>query len=255
MPIPDYQAVMLPLLRLVSSEGKIHLREAINLISNEFNLTESERNELLPSGTSRIIDNRVGWARTYLKKAGLMAYPQRGFVEITDKGRQVLAENPSVVNVKFLKQFPEFVAFQTVNRKANDENSISRHTLDTNGTPEEVLEGSFQELKDQLLDDVLDKVKSCSPQFFESLVVDTLVKMGYGGSRKDAGRAIGQSGDEGIDGIINEDRLGLDVIYVQAKRWEGECESSRNSEVCRGPPRQESEEGSFYHNVRLYVRS
>lgn len=221
MPIPDYQTVMLPLLRLVGQRKTITVREAIELLTEEFKLTKEERSALLPSGKQEIIVNRVGWARTYMKKAGLLSSPARGMIEITERGKQVLAENPKIINVVYLSKFPEFETFRAIENQKK-ENSFQPLVSDTStSTPEELLEQSYQELKTSLFDDIIQKVKSCSPQFFEKLVVDTIVKMGYGGSRNEAGKAIGQSGDEGIDGIINEDRLGLDVIYLQAKRWEG----------------------------------
>lgn len=221
MSIPDFQSIMLPLLNIVSAEGPLRTRDAIGKISSHFQLSESEVAELLPSGNQRIIENRVGWARTYLKKAGLLVYPQRGLLEVTERGKKVLENPPDMINIRFLRQFPEFVEFQTVSGTSDDNESSPEMTNTANsGTPEEVLEASYLSLKRQLLDDILEKIKSCSPAFFENIVVDVLVKMGYGGSRKDAGQAIGQSGDEGIDGIINEDRLGLDVIYIQAKRWQ-----------------------------------
>lgn len=221
MSIPDYQTVMLPLLRLVGQQNPISVRDAIEKISIEFKLTKEERSALLPSGKQEIIVNRVGWARTYMKKAGLLSSPARGMIEITDRGKQVLSEKPTLINVAYLSKFPEFEAFRAIEHDKEDDKSRTSVSVDSNGTPEELLEQSYQELKTALLDDIIQRVKSCSPQFFEKLVVDTVVKMGYGGSRKEAGKAIGQSGDEGIDGIINEDRLGLDVIYLQAKRWEG----------------------------------
>lgn len=221
MPIPDYQAVMLPLLKLVAKQDNLTLRDAVEYISVEFKLSHNDRSALLPSGNQEIIVNRVGWARTYLKKAGLILIPARGLSSITERGKKVLAKKPKKIDVRFLMQFPEFQEFR--NAKSIKETKDSQLVMgtDAKGTPEELLEASYLELKSSLLDDVLQKVKSCSPQFFEKLVVDTIVKMGYGGSRKEAGKAVGQSGDEGIDGIINEDRLGLDVIYLQAKRWEG----------------------------------
>lgn len=220
MSIPDYQSIMLPLLRLAGKQSTISVRDAIEYISDEFKLTKDERSSLLPSGKQEIIVNRVGWARTYMKKAGLLSSPARGMIEITERGKQVLAEKPQTINVAYLSKFPEFEAFRAI-QSEKDEDSNSSIVTSESGTPEEQLEQSYQELKKSLLDDIIQRVKSCSPQFFEKLVVDTIVKMGYGGSRKEAGKAIGQSGDEGIDGIINEDRLGLDVIYLQAKRWEG----------------------------------
>lgn len=221
MPIPDYQAVMLPLLKLVAKQDNLTLRDAVEHISVEFKLSHNDRSALLPSGNQEIIVNRVGWARTYLKKAGLILIPARGLSSITERGKKVLSKKPKKVDVAFLMQFPEFQEFR--NSKSVKEAKESRQVMgtDAKGTPEELLEASYLELKSSLLYDILQKVKSCSPQFFEKLVVDTIVKMGYGGSRKEAGKAVGQTGDEGIDGIINEDRLGLDVIYLQAKRWEG----------------------------------
>jgi restriction system protein len=223
MAIPDYQTVMLPLLKIAEAKSPISVKAAIDLISEEFRLTPEERATLLPSGKQEIIVNRVGWARTYMKKAGLLSSPQRGVMAITDRGKQVLAEKPATINVAFLSRFPEFEEFRSVEHSKENGTDSKKPVVvaaDTS-TPEELLEDSYQELKASLLDELLDKVKSCTPQFFERLVVDTIVRMGYGGSRKEAGKAIGQSGDEGIDGIINEDRLGLDVIYLQAKRWEG----------------------------------
>lgn len=221
MPIPDYQTVMLPLLRLTGQRHTISVREAIEILTEEFKLTKEERSALLPSGKQEIIVNRVGWARTYMKKAGLLASPARGMIEITERGKQVLAEKPKIINVAYLSKFTEFEAFRKIENQKEGNSSQPSSSDFSAGTPEELLEQSYQELKTSLLDEIIQKVKSCSPQFFEKLVVDTVVKMGYGGSRKEAGKAIGQSGDEGIDGIINEDRLGLDVIYLQAKRWEG----------------------------------
>ncbi len=221
MPIPDYQTVMLPLLRLTGQRNSISVREAIEVLTEEFKLTKEERSALLPSGKQEIIVNRVGWARTYMKKAGLLASPARGMIEITERGKQVLAEKPKIINVAYLSKFPEFEVFREIENQKEGILPQTSVSDSSTSTPEELLEQSYQELKTSLLDEIIQKVKSCSPQFFEKLVVDTIVKMGYGGSRKEAGKAIGQSGDEGIDGIINEDRLGLDVIYLQAKRWEG----------------------------------
>lgn len=219
MPIPDYQTIMLPLLRVIDSKKSVTTKDAVTAVAREFNLTEQEMEQLLPSGNQEIIVNRVGWARTYMKKAGLISSPRRGILEITERGKKVLAENPPRIDVNFLMQFSEFQEFRKINHNS-DINEKVEASQNENQTPEESLEESYQTLKDALLDEILEKVKSCTPKFFERLVVDTIVKMGYGGSRKEAGKAIGQSGDEGIDGIINEDRLGLDVIYLQAKRWE-----------------------------------
>lgn len=220
MAIPDYQTLMLPLLKFVSENGKTTLKESVDHLSSLFKLTPEERTTLLASGNQEIIVNRTGWARTYLKKAGLLDSPQRGIFEITQRGRSLLQEKPQHIDVKLLKRYPEFLEFQRPS-SGEDARSLNVENQNPEETPEELLLGSFQELKRALLDDIIEKIKSCSPAFFERLVVDVLVRMGYGGSRAEAGKAIGQSGDEGIDGIISEDKLGLDVIYIQAKRWEG----------------------------------
>lgn len=220
MTIPDYQAMMLPLLELVADGQEHSLRSAIEAIAQHFHLNPSERQQLLPSGKQPILDNRVGWARTYLKKAGLVAYSRRGYFQITDLGQGVLAQGPPVINNQFLEQFDSFVAFKTKASPSEADCAPGDH-LSPNQTPEEILEAGFQQIQEDLILEVLDKIKASSPSFFEHLVVDLLLAMGYGGSRKEAGQVLGKSGDGGIDGIINEDRLGLDVIYIQAKRWEG----------------------------------
>lgn len=219
MPIPDFQSAMLPVLRL-AQDGKDHtLREAVEAIAVEFKATEEERNELLPSGRQRRLHNRVGWAKTYLQKAGLVAPNGRGRFRITSRGKEVLQRRPNRIDMKFLEQFPEYNAFAALRHDAAEAEPSAPELPSTTETPEELLEESYQELRRRLADELLDRIKACDPQFFEKLVVDLLVTMGYGGSRKDAGLAVGQSGDEGIDGIIKEDRLGLDVVYIQAKRW------------------------------------
>lgn len=218
MAIPDYQNIMLPLLKLASDKKEHSMREAIEFLASFFKVSKTELQELLPSGQQRIFDNRVGWARTYLKKAGLLDSPKRGFFIITDKGLSVLKSNLQKITVEFLRQYPEFVEFQTIKKGSKE---IEDGEISVQQTPEESLEYGYQKLRQALSQDLLDKIKSCSAVFFEKLVVELLVKMGYGGSRQDAGQAIGKSGDEGIDGIIKEDKLGLDLIYIQAKKWEG----------------------------------
>jgi len=217
MPIPDYQSMMLPLLKFAGDKKEHSIREAIEHIANIFNLSEEERREVLPSGQQYIIDNRVGWARTYLKKAGLLESTKRSYFKITDLGLEVLQKNPKEINVKFLEQFPQFIEFRNL-RKEKDEDEREEENLTQ--TPQELLEYGYQRIKKDLASELLNFVKKSSPRFFEKLVVNLLIKMGYGGSLKDAGEAIGQSGDGGIDGIIKEDKLGLDIIYIQAKRWE-----------------------------------
>ena len=219
MAIPDYQSIMLPLLRLAADQQEHALRETIDALADEFNLTNEDRNELLPSGRQATFHNRVGWARTYLKKAGLLKSTRRGYYQITERGLSVLAEKPTAISAKFLKQFPEFQEFQSASKKAVPDNGPEEEE-ESKQTPEEILEQAVQSLNDSLASDLVQTIKDCSPSFFEQLVVDLLVTMGYGGTRKDAGQTVGRSGDGGIDGIIKEDRLGLDVIYIQAKRWE-----------------------------------
>jgi restriction system protein len=216
--IPDYQTLMLPLMRLAEDGEEHPMRDAFEVIAVQFRLTEEQLRELLPSGRQTTFENRVGWAKTYLKKAGLLDSPRRGYFQITQRGRHVLSQDPTRIDKQFLMQYPEFVAFQHPGR-ASEEPSMPEQGSDR--TPEEDIEAAYQQLQEQLVQELLETVKSCSPAFFERLVVDLLVRMGYGGTRRDAGQAIGRSGDGGIDGIIKQDRLGLDIIYVQAKRWEG----------------------------------
>lgn len=222
MSIPDYQTIMLPLLAFAADGQEHSLREATDAVSDEFKLTTEERHELLPSGIQPIILNRVGWAKTYLAKAGLLKATRRGYFEITERGRKVLESRPKRIDVPFLTQFPEFVEFQ--NRKGEKTNASSTKSTEADiaeSTPEEILESAFQRLRNELAENLLQRIKGCSPVFFERLVLEVLVAMGYGGNLRDASERVGKSGDGGIDGIIKEDKLGLDQIYIQAKRWEG----------------------------------
>lgn len=217
--IPDYQSLMLPLLRLVSDKQQHKYRDLVEKLAIEFQVTEEERKELLASGNQAIFDNRVGWAKTYLKKAGLLDSPQRATFVITEIGIETLRHNPDRIDAKFLRQFPAFVEFQTSSRvDKNEEEEIIAQTQSKH-TPEENLDIAYRQIRKSLASELLNKVVDLSPAFFERLVVELLVKMGYGGSISDAGKAIGKSGDEGIDGTIKEDKLGLDIIYIQAKRW------------------------------------
>jgi len=227
MPIPDYQTAMLPLLRLTGDGQEHKFRDAVERLATEFQLTDEERSELLPSGTAFLFDNRVGWARTYLKQAGLLSAPKRGVFRITPAGQALLAQRPERLDVEKLLQFEEFRAFRARRRVAAEEpssqsTSVAEQPLAVETqTPEDQLASAYRRLRQELELDLLEQVKASTPAFFEQLVIDLLVAMGYGGSRQDAGRAIGKSGDGGIDGIIKEDKLGLDAIYVQAKRWDG----------------------------------
>ena len=220
--IPSYEEIMLPLLNLLSDKQEHTLQEADDALAKHFKLTDLERDELLPSGQQPIFRNRLGWARTYMKKAGLLATPSRAKFIITEKGIDLLKEKPKEITSKLLKRYPEFIEFQSIKKIKDNviEQSFEISSIIDGKTPEEALEYAYQKLKSELAKEVIDVVKNCTPAFFEKLVVDLIVRMGYGGSRKDAGQALGKTGDGGIDGIVKEDKLGLDTIYLQAKRWE-----------------------------------
>ncbi len=223
MAVPDYQSVMLPLLRFAAQKGtEISTSEAVEALAKELRLTEDDLKEMLPSGIQATFVNRIGWASTYMKKAGLLEATRRGFYHITDRGKDLLKKQPTTINVKLLKQYPEFLEFQQLKgTRSGDKSSEPKGTSDiSTATPSEALEAAYENLRDELSDELLSRLKKISPAFFERVVVELLVKMGYGGSRADAGKAIGRSGDGGIDGIIKEDKLGLDVVYIQAKRWD-----------------------------------
>lgn len=223
MSIPDYESLMLPLLKRLA-DGRVRtLRDVTSELADEFKLSDDERAQLLPSGGTLTFASRVGWAKTYLKKAELLQQPKRGTVQISSGGVAVLAQNPATVDSKFLEQFEAFKAFRSAGRSAQSAatGAVQERLPSPEQTPDEVMEAANIQLRAALADELLDRVKACPPAFFEQLVVQLLIRMGYGGSREEAGRAVGRSGDGGIDGIINEDRLGLDAIYLQAKRWEG----------------------------------
>lgn len=239
--IPDFQKIMLPLLKYAEDGQEHHIRDAIEHLADEFNLSEEERRELLPSGQQAVFDNRVGWARTYLKKAGLIASTKRGYFKITKRGLKVLKDRPTEINAKYLEQFPEFVQFRTTKVVKEDVEGKELEEL----TPEELMEIGSQRLQKELASELLDRIKKCSPTFFEKLVVELLVKMGYGGSRVDAGKAIGRTRDEGIDGIIKEDKLGLDIIYIQAKKWENQVSSSEIQKFAGALQGQRAKKGIF----------
>ncbi len=222
MAIPDFQSLMLPVLEL-AADGKEHaLAEAREILAQRFGLTDVDRAELLPSGRQRRFDNRVAWAKVHLAQAGLLSSRRRAYFEITQRGRDVLSERPQRVDINLLERFEEFRQFRGVGRKApGDQAPQARDASGAAETPEEMLEQAHESIRAELAQELLERVKAGTPQFFENLVLELLLKMGYGRNRAEAGRAIGRSGDEGIDGIISEDRLGLETIYIQAKRWEG----------------------------------
>lgn len=219
MPIPDYETLMLPLLKTLS-DGQTHtFGLVVEKLAKEFSLTEEEIEELLPSGRYPVFRNRVGWARTYMVKAKLIEASARAQLKITSRGLSVIKEKIPSISSKYLEKFVEFKKFKSKS------SSIGQGVVDSEEknlpkTPQERIEVAIQEMKQALVQEVLEQIRKCSPKFFERLVVDVLVAMGYGGNFKDAARVVGQSHDGGIDGVIKEDRLGLDSIYVQAKRWE-----------------------------------
>jgi len=219
--IPTYEEIMLPLLEYLSDEKEHSLNETHDALAKYFKLTEDEQRILLPSGTQPVFRNRLGWARTYLKKAGLVSIPRRARYQITKKGLELLKENPKQLNTNSLKKYKDFIDFITIKKERKYKKSTQTQLFSdsSEATPEESLEYAYQKLKNNLAKELIDIVKNSTPAFFEKLVIDMLVAMGYGGSRKDAGQAVGKSGDGGIDGIIKEDKLGLDIIYLQAKKW------------------------------------
>jgi len=207
---------MLPLLETLA-DGQSHtMREVTETLANRFNLTAEERAQHLPSGPQPLFYNRVAWAKTHMKMAGLIENPVRGSVTISPLGRDILTQKPDRIDVAYLKRFPPYGEFK---KKVLPQEQASESDGEALKTPEEQLEASHKALREALSEELLDRVRSCTPQFFERLVVQLLVAMGYGGSLADAGKAVGRTGDGGIDGIIKEDKLGLDVVCVQAKRW------------------------------------
>ena len=216
MPIPDFQTVMLPVLKVISDGAEHKVSEMIDAISDEYNLSEEERSMPLPSGQQPIIDNRVTWARTYLKKAGLVEDPRRGYCKITSKGLEILKRDPSRIDIKYLDQFPEFREFRNIKKDISD--TLIGNTKDIFKpdflTPDEYMDKGFDFIQENLSQDLLYRIRKNSPSFFENVVLQLLSAMGYG-----KGEVTGQSGDGGIDGIMTQDKLGLDTVYVQAKRF------------------------------------
>jgi restriction system protein len=212
MAIPDFQSCMLPLLKFISNGKEYSMQSISDGLADEFKLTEEERAEQLPSRRAKLFYNRVAWAKFYLKKAGLLETPKYGFIKISEKGLLTIAQGIDSINIKYLTSITD-----DAESISQDISSIQK----SEKTPEETLEIANESIRAELGQTILETILSCSPKFFEDLVIDLLLKMGYGGSKKDAGSRLGQSGDGGIDGIIKEDQLGLDVIYIQAKRWQG----------------------------------
>lgn len=217
MAIPDFQKIMLPLLK-IAEDGQIHsTAEAVDTLAAAFKLSQEEIDELIPSGPSKF-SNRISWAKTHLKKAGLLEYPEKGNFMITKQGLDVLKTDPHEINMAYLKRFPEYQDFRKLNQTKENKEEIGNVEIEL--SPEETIENAYQEIRSSLADELLDYVIKSKPSFFEKLVVELLVAMGYGGTHENAARAVGKSGDDGIDGIIDEDKLGLDSIYIQAKRYQ-----------------------------------
>jgi restriction system protein len=217
--VPDFQSLMRPLLVSLEDGGDRTIKAIRADLAERFSLTQADIEELIPSGRVTTFQNRVGWAATYLYRTNLIDRPRRAVYRITDRGRQVLEQNPDRVDLKVLSQFEEFEEFRQAKPTATDGEEAPAATGADVQTPEERIDTAHREMRSALAAELLDRVFDQSPEFFEQLVLDVLYEMGYGGSRDDAAERLGQSGDEGVDGVIREDRLGLDLIYVQAKRW------------------------------------
>jgi restriction system protein len=224
MSIPNYQALMLPLLKRAAL-GEVRVLDAEKQMGEDFGLTPEERAQLLPTGKQRVLHNRAHWAKFYLMKAGLVTFPRRGTFVATDAGRELLARNPSQINVELLREYPSFEEFYQGDHSTVAEQvpatptALSPSSAILTSTPEEQIEKAFRTISSALRTELLERISQNTPTFFEELIIDLLVKMGYGGSRPDAAAQLGRSGDGGVDGVINEDRLGLDRVYVQAKRY------------------------------------
>ncbi|WP_082481414.1 restriction endonuclease [Pseudomonas sp. Leaf127] len=247
MAIPDFQSVMRPVLSAVQNGTPLPLNELRERVAEQFLLTEDELKERLPSGHQTVINNRVGWARTYLNKAGLLCIPSKGLVQITPRGLDALASGPQRITVRWLKQFPEFADFHTAKSQTVEAPAVlSVDNIEiAETTPDEQLTEAHQALMQSLADELLAQVRVATPSFFEQLVVDLMIAMGYGGSRKEAGKATQATNDDGVDGIIKEDKLGLDVIYLQAKRWTNTVHRPEIDKFIGALTRQRARKGVF----------
>ena len=244
--IPDFQTIMLPFLEILGDGQEHELQGIVKKISDRFNLTEEERRTLVPSGGQEVIVGRVGWVRTYLKSANLIITVRRAVFKITQDGLDLLANKPSKIDVKFLQTLPAFQEWKASQRKKDKQvENIEIEETEITQTPEELIGYSISKIREELISELIDKIKSCSPRFFEKLVIDLLIKIGYGGSLKEAGSIVGKSGDGGIDGIIKEDKLGLDKIYVQAKRWENIVPISQIRDFAGSLLQQKAKKGIF----------
>lgn len=224
MTIPDFQSSMLPVLRDLA-QGERTGQETLDALALHFGLTPEELAERLPSGKQATFNNRVAWAKSHLKGAGLVESPRRGVYRLTERGRQVLAEDPPSIGMSYLLRFPEYVAFRQRSTNSTSSRLISAgdtaNNTSDNRTPDDLIDDGYRQLRAVLVADLRERISVMPPAAFEQLVVDLLTGMGYGGPQEDAGLVVGRGGDEGIDGVIKEDRLGLETIYIQAKRWQG----------------------------------
>jgi restriction system protein len=220
MAIPDFQTIMRPLLEAHANGSEHRNRDLVEGLAQQFQLTEDERRAMLPSGGARLFDNRVGWAKTHMSQAGLLDAPRRAISVITERGRSILLDHPERVDLRVLNGFDDYREFRSRRRTTEEAGERENEALDAE-TPEETFENAYIKMRRTTEADLLSHIMDSPPEFLERVVVDLVIRMGYGGSRKDAGEALGRSGDEGIDGIIKEDPLGLDIIYLQAKRWDG----------------------------------
>lgn len=261
MAIPGFQAIMLPLLRDLT-HGERTVQESIDAAARDLGVTDEELAVLLPSGKQPKFRNRVAWAKAHLKSAGLIESPRRGVYRLTERGRQILASNPPEINLAFLDQFPEHVAFRTGGDSTGESRPRAPGASDLrieDRTPDDLLDDGYKQLRDALVAELRERIAAMPPQLFEQLVVDLLKAMNYGGPQEDAGLVVGRGGDEGIDGVIKEDRLGLETIYIQAKRWQstvGRPDIQRFAGALQG---QRARKGvfitssSFSQEARLYA--
>lgn len=216
--VPDYQSLMRPVLEC-AAKGEVRIGDVVDELAETLNLSQEDREELVPSGTQTRFANRVHWAKSYLKQAGLVKATKRGHFVITDRGKQALADERTAINTAYLEQFEEFQEFQTRTKGTGEKHGEPVTSVETDDTPDEVLRTAHRSINDALSAELLDRIRNATPAFFESLIVKLLLAMGYGGTSEEAGKALGRSGDDGVDGVIDQDPLGVDQVYVQAKRY------------------------------------
>jgi len=218
MAIPDFQSLMLPVLKL-AKDDEVRISDEVQRLADELSLTHEERAELLPSGKQTTFSNRVAWAKSHLLKAGLVEATRRAHFRITDRGKRVLGESPVRIDIQYLSQFEEFRQFRQIAEAVGEDQRQEQSASQETHTPDEIIRLAHQQIETALGQELLDRILTAPPSFFENLIVTLLISMGYGGSAKDAGRALGRSGDDGVDGVIDQDALGLDRVYIQAKRY------------------------------------